>query len=491
MPALKKRRKHLPWAVIFFFFVLYSLVSLVNHYMYRTFALDLGMFNQAIYSYAHGRNAVFTLNTTGAETPFLATHFSPITLLYAPFYYLWGSYTLLIIQILAILAGGAGIYKIADISIPKNNRTILLLVLIQFFFCWGIFSALSYDFHNNVIGAMLVPWLIYYYKQKKRTAVVLCSLLILTTQETMALWLIFILIGLIIEQRKKTDLKSLLKLEIPLTLFCLIYTLVVLAVVMPALQGEANNLQLTRYTHLGNSFSTIITNIFTQPVSTFRMFFSNTLYGPEYDGIKAELYIMVLASGGIFLLARPVYLLMLLPIFAQKMLSNDFGFWGINGQYSIELIPVISLAFIAFLSKAKKGMLPLVVIVLCSTIFFTFNALDHRTSKWYNPANNRFYGEDHFKAGLNITGTNRALKSIPENIPVSSCSRLAPHIANRDRLYHFPVTKDALYIVLEKAGIYPYPLEKESYLQAVDSYRKMPGWAIDFENRDLIIFKRK
>lgn len=199
---------------------------------------------------------------------------------------------------------------------------------------------------------------------------------------------------------------------------------------------------------------------------------------------------MVLVSGGIFLLLRPVYLLMLLPIFTQKMLSNDYGFWGINGQYSIELIPIISIAFVTFLPKSGKKALPLTIVVLCSTIFFTVNALDHRTAKWYNASNNRFYSKDHFRAGLDVAATNKALASIPGNVAVSSCSRLASHIANRSKLYHFPIVKDAAYIVLEKAGTYAYPLDKTTYSQNLNKYRNQAGWSIYFENNDLVIFRR-
>lgn len=303
--------------------------------------------------------------------------------------------------------------------------------------------------------------------------------------------MIFIFTGLMIEHRKEISFRKLLKFEIPLILASALYAFAVLVFIMPALQGTENNLQLTRYTHLGNSFGSIITFMITHPVETLQMMFSNTLHDPVYNGIKAELYLMVLASGGIFLLVRPAYLVMLLPVFAQKMLSNDFGFWGINGQYSIELIPITCMAFVATLTRIRKNPMPLAVIVLGSTLFFTFNALDHRTSKWYQPANNRFYSADHFRAGMDVRAANKALKTIPENVPVSSCSRLAPHIANRDRLYHFPIVKDAAYIVLEKAGTYAYPLDKKAYLQAVDSYKNMPAWSIKFENRDLVILVRK
>lgn len=35
--------------------VLYCLISLVNHYLFKTYALDLGLYTHAMYDYAHFR----------------------------------------------------------------------------------------------------------------------------------------------------------------------------------------------------------------------------------------------------------------------------------------------------------------------------------------------------------------------------------------------------------------------------------------------------
>ena len=38
---------------VVFFAVVYSLLSLVNHYNFRTYAYDLGLMNNALYDYSH------------------------------------------------------------------------------------------------------------------------------------------------------------------------------------------------------------------------------------------------------------------------------------------------------------------------------------------------------------------------------------------------------------------------------------------------------
>ena len=489
----QKGRTSILIAVFSFFGLAYCVQSLVNHYLYRTFALDLGMFNQAVYAISHGLQPLFTLDPNGTETHFLATHFSPITYLFAPLYYLFGSYSLLIVQIAFILIGGLGIYKIAQFKSTHLSPALWLLAPAQFFCCWGIYSALSFDFHNNVIGAMIAPWFIYFFYKRNKKRMLITAILMAMCQETMALWLVFILAALILDNAKIIGWKSYLKFELPLIAGFIIYALVVIQFVMPALQGQENNLQLSRYTHLGSSASEIAAHILSHPIDSVKMLFVNTIGDPTFDYIKAELHIMVLLSGGIFLLTRPAYLLMLVPIYAQKLLANDFGFWGINGQYSIELIPVVSIATILFLSKLRKGYtVPVAVITLCVTLAATISTIDHRKSKWYNAANNRFYGKDHFKSGFNnLKEVTKLLESIPDSVPVAASSRLASHIAKRQRIYHFPVVKNAGYIVLDKSGEYSYPLDKDHYLQQIALLKINPNWVISSETSDLIIFKKK
>ncbi len=490
----RKGRTSILIAVFSFFCLVYCAESLINHYLYRTFALDLGMFNQALYSISHGLQPLFTLDTKGTETHFLATHFSPITFLFAPLYYLFGSYTLLIVQITFILMGGLGIYKIAQLKLAHLSPALWLLAPAHFFCCWGIYSALAFDFHNNVIGAMIAPWFIYFFCKRNKKLMLITAILMAMCQETMPLWLIFILAALMLDNAKTLGWKNYLKFELPLIAGFIIYALIIIQLVMPALQGAEHNLQLSRYTHLGSSASEIVAHILSHPIDSVKMLFVNTIDDPAFDYIKAELHIMVLLSGGIFLLTRPAYLLMLVPIYAQKLLANDFGFWGINVQYSIELIPVICIGTILFLSKLRKGYtVPVAVITLCVTLAATISTIDHRKSKWYNAANNRFYGKDHFKSGFdNLAEVNQVLKSVPDALPVVTSSRLAAHIANRQRLYHFPNIKmDARYIVLDKSGDYSYPLSKEDYLQQIELLRANPNWIIATETTDLIIFKKK
>jgi uncharacterized membrane protein len=123
--------------------------------------LDYGIANQALYQYAHLKEAHITQLLPGITMPYLALHVSLWALLVSPFYYIFGSYTLLIFQNLALIFAGAGLVKLGKILQLKDG--VLIWVLIQFYVSFAIYAALAFDYHDNVIGACFLPWLFYYF----------------------------------------------------------------------------------------------------------------------------------------------------------------------------------------------------------------------------------------------------------------------------------------------------------------------------------------
>ena len=485
-----KKDSYLPAAIIIVFAIIYALISLVNHYLFRTAALDLGINTHAVYCYSRFMPSYYTLSYGGSEINFLGDHFSPIMFLYVPFYYLFGSYTLLLIQIAAILSGGYGIYKYSLIYFKDN--TIPLLIMLHFFGIWGIFSALAFDFHNNVIAAMLVPWLFYFYKKEKYGIFMIFFLLIIFSKENMILWMVFLIAGIIFT-KKERKFSRIIKFEIPLIIFSIIMFVLVMKVIMPYFTTEHVKGQLYRYSYLGGSLSEIIWTIIHKPLYILNLFYKNQLGNPFYDGIKNEFYLVLLFSGGLALLLRPAYLLMLIPIFAQKMLSSSYGNWGINGQYSIEIVPIISLALIDFLSGIKnlnvgKG---IIVFVIISTFIVDYKVFEDRKSLWYDKVNTVFYEKEHYDTDLNIKAIYAKLKDIPDDVTISVGSALAPHLFRRKKIYLFPNVKDAEYIVLLYGNDkFTFPLKKDKFREKVSYYTTEGGFEKIYNQNKLMILKR-
>ncbi len=482
----KKQEKIILLIILLFFALIYCSISLVNHYQFRTSALDLGFNTYALHNYAHFVNPRFMAKP---EINYLGNHFTPLIILFIPFYYIFGSYTLIILQVIAILAGGLGIYYYARL---KTKHTWLpVIILFQFYCIWGIYSALAYDFHFTVIAAMLVPWFIFFYEKANKKLTILFFVLILLCKENMSVWILFIIIGLFVKDNFK-KFKTNPLFSISLLFAAGLYFLVITSYVMPAINKGAQPIYFQNYySNLGQSFSEILVNIVTHPKNTFELFFKNIFPDKPYDGIKSELYIMVLLSGGLALLFKPYYLIMLIPVFTQKMLSKDPLLWGTLYHYSIEFVPILSLALFDSTNSFnnKKISYPIAIIFLLLTSVSSLRLMDHRRSIWYSPALMQFYSGKHYDRSLNYKEINKALKIIPKNASVSAHFAVVPHIANREKLYQFPVIKDAEYIVLFQSKKGTYPLKKDVYFDQIKQYKSSEEFDIIYDNNDLLIVR--
>lgn len=465
-------------------------ISLVNHYLFRTAALDLGITNQIIYNISHFHAPISTLYTENIEIHFLGDHFSPIFYLFAPFEYLFGSYTLLIIQIVSVLFGGIGVYKYATYKNP--GQFFKYFHLLHFLGIWGIFSALAYDFHTNVFAAMLAPWLFYFYEKRENKKFLLIFILMLLCKENMALWMIFILIGLMFKNRNN-NLKSILKFELPLLFITIVYFIVVIKYLMPYFSQNEQILQILRYEYLGNTFGEIFTNLISHPIQTFSLLFEIQTKQLEFVGIKSETLFMLIISGGFVFFRYPRYLIMIIPIYAQKMLAVNSIFWGINGQYSIEFVPILAIALVDFIAnypveKLKKWLLIGVVLL---TYYFNSDTLKNRKSFWYNKINSNFYEVSHYKTTHKIDDIYSALKLIPDGEPLSCASELSPHLYNRRGLYYFPRIANAKYIALFKTGGSTYPLTEVEFNAKIAEIIQSPKWELIYDKNNLIILRKK
>lgn len=136
----------------------------------------------------------------------LADHFDLYLIIFSPFSLIFKTYTLLIIQIFFILLGGWGVYKY--FSLKDDNGSIALFASIWYFSFFGVFTALAFDYHSNVIAATLIPWFLYFIKQKRFVWSFIMVFFILIGKENISLWMAFISLGLLYEYRKQVKIRN-------------------------------------------------------------------------------------------------------------------------------------------------------------------------------------------------------------------------------------------------------------------------------------------
>jgi uncharacterized membrane protein len=433
------------------FILIYSLISLVNHFFYRTYALDLGLYNNAIWDYAHFRFNDCTVVREAADN-LLADHFDLILVLISPFVYIFGSYTLLIFQIFIIYLGGLGVQKFLEVF-TNNNKTANIGRLF-FYLHFGVFAALSFDYHSNVVAACLFPWFVYFvYTGKKiRTGILLA--LILFSKESTALWMFSgcILLPFVVK-REKTVFFTCAAISFA-------YFLLVTLVIIPAI-SETGKFHHFKYSVLGNDYIQAISALFMEPQNLIKNLFVNHTTDATGNYVKLEFWLFFLISGGFIMLLRPLWMLMLLPVFFQKLFHDQVQMWGVNSQYSIELVPFMAMGIFSYPYIYKeKSKFPVITnsLIILFTLGVTIRLMDNTVT--HVPKENlRIYKSAHYSFDFDKTALNKAIEKIPDTAAVSCQSFIVPHLAFRDKIYQFPLVKDAQYILLVDNNR-TYPLDK-------------------------------
>jgi uncharacterized membrane protein len=463
------------------FLLIYALICFVNHYNYRTYALDLGAYTRTVYDYAHFRPSYGEVFRAAPENV-LSDHFDLVLILVSPLWWLFGNITLLVVQLLAIHLGCLGVYRLCKYYQLTGGAG--LLACAAFLSYFGIFSAVAFDYHSSVVAACLLPWLSVFFLRGRRWQLLAVFLLILFAKENMSLWLFFVCSGLAWLQRKNRPLRNMAMVLAAASMF---FFIAVLFLIMPAF---ATNKQ---YSHmefhvLGNSFGEMLLAMLRDPLQACSLLFRNHLPDPSFDNIKAETWIFWLISGGFLMLYRPVFLWMVLPVMMQKMYHDDPAKWSVAQQYNIEFAPLLAWCF-AEVAGGKQHrtqlMLGAVVVLCCAGV--TVRLCDN-TVGFVDKTRIRFYQADHYRSDFVREDVREVMALIPDAARVSAQSMFVPHLVSKKAVYQFPIVRDAEYILLSD-DIHAWPLGMTALRKQIDSLQKRPGQPAVCVKNGLYLFR--
>ncbi len=486
MAKWRQYRQDNRWALIlsFVFVSIYSLIVFVNHYCFRTFALDLGVFTNAIYDYSRFQwndSTVFKYNPENL----LSDHFDLYLIIFSPLSYLFGQYTLLIIQIASVVVGAFGVYHYLQFKF--NNKRLSILGMLNFYLFFGVFSALSFDYHSNVIAAMIAPWLFYFIARKQYLKYAMLMVLMMIAKETISLWCFFISLGLMIEYRHD---KAGLKYLSVLAIVSLSYFLLTIKVIMPSL-ASTGIYDHFRYSVLGSDLNTSFKHIITHPFNTIQNLFINHTDQSGLDWVKTEFYVMALVSGLYCLFFRPAFLVMLIsPIFI-KMFNDDPTKWSIDCHYSVEFASIITIGAFTFIGSLKKEKLKLFLpfIVCLGSLIATIKLME-KNVYYHDYIRLRIYDSYHYKRDYNLKEVHASFKLIPSDAIVCAQSPILSHLAYREKCYQIPYVKDAEYIIGSKSEPNCYPISQEDFLKLLRDSLATLRWQPIVNDTNITVLKR-
>ncbi|MEZ4807828.1 MAG: DUF2079 domain-containing protein [Flavobacteriales bacterium] len=457
------------------FAVLYACIWVPNHLLFRTYALDLGLYTHALWQYAHGHPADTALFLHDVQ-PLLADHFDLYLPLLSPLVLILGTWTLLVVQWAAILFGAWGIRR--TLLLMGAGPRPAMVGMVVFLAYFGVFTAVAFDYHSSVVAAMFLPWFIAAMVQGRTGQGILWFLLMLIAKENIGLWIGVVALVLsnvsCVPGRMRAACYGLGALGFA-------WSALVIGCIMPSLAADG------AYAHA--DYSIVLEGTegpLQKVVGMLTALFTDHVGVPDGTAIKLEFWVMLLLAGGWALLLRPVWGIMALPLLAQKMLHDDPGKWSVVAHYAVEFAPLIAIA-VGLSVQHWSGRAWSTVLVVVFSLATTARCMDN-TIAYQDRSRIRFYQAEHWHRNHDTMPVEQAMRTIPPDASVSASSPAIPHLACRDQVFQFPILRDAQWVLVMPLES-PYPLTTAGSKAVVDSLRK-EGWSTRMETLEVILLER-
>ncbi len=414
----------------FLFVAFFSIFLTLNHNIFNTYAWDVGIFNQVLWSTLNGRPFYYTMEPFwSANNNFLATHFSPILVLVLPFYALYPKpETLFVIHSAIIALGVIVAYKLSYLLL-RNGRYALIFSSLYFFNPLVVGQAFS-SFHLEDFFMTLMMFTIYFFVKKDWRKYFVSLALTLMTIEYAAIPLIFFGVAMLLMINRWGSSSWGVKFWIPLItiISSLLYFLAIQNIQLSLGLIQLNIHQEWRI--LGaNSIIEVPLKVLENPVAAL-----NAL---SYDSFYKTWYLLMIFAPVLFLpLLKPAYLIPISPWLIIALFSNYPAYYVIFTHYPAFVAPFIFLAAVYGYRKIAKNISAKVtklkklapIVMLAITIVSLFVASPRIESVSYLA-----------RADLqHVAKVYETLNLVPRNASILAQDNIFPHVSDRFEAYTIP-----------------------------------------------------
>ena len=320
-------RKALPWSLAAILFTLYAALAVRDQQQMVTTGYDLGIFDQAIRSYAHGHLPISTLK--GPHYDLLGDHFSPIIATLAPLYLLWPSAYVLLLGQAALFA--VGVVPLTRWATAELGGRAGLAVGLSYGLSWGIASAAGFDFHEVAFGVPLLAFSATALGQRRPHAAILWALPLLLVKEDLGFTLAAVGVLAATRGAKRWGIAA--------AVVGVVGSIVEVKFLIPAANptgyAYTTTLFLAGPAHAGTA--------------VHLLYDAAHLLWPY---VKIITVIQLLAPTA-FMAWRSPLILLAVPTLAWRFLADDMVYWGTMFQYSAVLMPIVTAAFIEVLIRRR------------------------------------------------------------------------------------------------------------------------------------------
>ncbi|WP_433267911.1 DUF2079 domain-containing protein [Actinosynnema sp. CS-041913] len=376
------------YAVAVGFLALYTTYSLWRHHAFQSTGYDLGIFEQAVRSYADLR--LPTSDLKGRDFPLLGDHFHPIIALLAPFYAVAPrAETLLVAQAFLFAASTIPVTRLAERLGPRG-----VVVGVAYGFSWGLQNAVAFDFHEICFAVPLLAFAIEaLIDEQWRTAVLWAAPLVLVKED---LPVTVAAIGLYLVYRRQYRLGA-----ATVAFGALSFVMILFVLLPPA--NPTGDYQYWDQLRPSDSELGLLTRL-------------------------ATLLVLLAPTG--FLALRSPLVLLALPTLGWRFASGNPAYWGIGYHYSAVLMPIV---FGAFLAARPTRVWVCAVVTAAFTVLLPLRP----------PSPPLWDAAQQAEA-------RRILALIPDDATVAASNRVAPQLTGRCEVSLFPWHTDADYLLVSR-----------------------------------------
>lgn len=402
-PAVGRVALHDPvmWAICVVVFVASATLAITHLVRFAPGSWDLGIFTEAERGYANLHAPIVDIKGPGFDL--LGDHFHPILILLAPFFRVFPTpVTLLIAQALLTAASVTPVYQAAHELLGRNQAR---LIALAYGFSWGLAAMNGYDFHEVCFAVPLLAASLSALVRLRYRAAVLWAAPLVFVKEDLGLTVAAIGFALVLLYRRRQTGMS-------LAYWGVAWTIIAVYVIIPL-----TNPQHT-YPYWKNSGHVL--GLFTDGTST-----------------KLTTLLLVLLPTAFAALWSPLVLIAL-PELVLRFVSGQSVFWGTTDHYSATLMPIVFVAAIDGVSRARQrgsigygsGVVSELVSRYAAILMVAVAAL--MLPHW--PLSQLWHSSS-YRVDAHAHAAQAALHVVPSNVTVeASLKELAP-LAARDTVY--------------------------------------------------------
>jgi uncharacterized membrane protein len=423
-------------------------MTIVKHMLFHTYAFDLGIFVQALYTTWSDRKILFETPDSIISESYLGIHFSPILFLLVPLVgFFPPAEALLLLQTAILALPSYFLYR--DVYIKTESERLATLISIWYLLNPALHSVNLYDFHTQSLMILPSYFLIKELKKHNITKSVIFLLLLFTMSEQA----LFIGLGCILYLLTELCLKKRIWIKgLVVTAFTTaLMTVIAFAVISAFGKPPINPKNPTKFfPQLGSTWAEVLRNLFSWKIIDAIM----------HDMFLKVSYWLVLLFPFYFYNWRIIVrdaIPVLFPWMIFTFISGYTPFYTLGWQFNGLVLGIIAVTASEVVGKFRETRPSLkkyvIAVSVLAILLSPVSVIPYYLSDLLCIPRGGAYDFNPLSANISdelerASTIKTALSLVPQNASILCTSNIFPHVATRSNVYVGNV-RDVEYILLD------------------------------------------